>query len=89
MNAEYRYEIFSGLDMAVFGDAGQVFTRKSDFSFRNLESDLGFGFRFNQRNKTFLRLDVAFSHEGYEVWVKFSNIFKKGPVHTSSSMGDF
>jgi hypothetical protein len=89
MNAEYRYEIFSGLDMAVFGDAGQVFTRKSDFSFRNLESDLGFGFRFNQRNKTFLRLDVAFSHEGFEVWVKFSNVFKKGPVHTSSSMGDF
>ena len=34
MNAEYRWEVFSGLDMAVFADAGKVFTRKSDFSLR-------------------------------------------------------
>jgi hypothetical protein len=89
MNAEYRWEVFSGLDMAVFGDAGSVFNRKSDFSLRSMETDLGFGFRFNQRNKTFLRLDVGFSHEGFQVWVKFANVFKKGPVHTSSNMGDF
>ena len=89
MNAEYRWEIFSGLDLAVFADAGKVYDRKSDFSFRNLESDLGFGFRFNERNRTFLRLDVAFSHEGFQVWVKFNNIFQRGPVKTSSSMGDF
>jgi len=88
MNAEYRYEIFSGLDMAIFGDAGQVFNHGSDFAPSRFESDLGFGFRFNQRNKTFLRLDVAFSHEGFGVWVKFNNLFKKGPVRTSSSMGD-
>ena len=56
---------------------------------RSMETDLGFGFRFNQRNKTFLRLDVGFSHEGFQVWVKFANVFKKGPVHTSSNMGDF
>src|SRR4051794_18095960 len=89
MNAEYRWEIFSGLDMAIFADAGKVFTRRSDLSFRNLESDAGFGFRFNERNRTFLRLDVAFSHEGFQVWIKFNNVFRKGPVHTSSSMGDF
>jgi outer membrane protein assembly factor BamA len=89
MNAEYRWEIFSGLDLALFADAGKVYDRKSELSFRNLESDLGFGFRFNERNRTFLRLDVAFSHEGFQVWVKFNNIFKKGPVKTSSSMGDF
>jgi outer membrane protein assembly factor BamA len=89
MDAEYRWEVFSGLDMAVFGDAGKVFNHKSEFDFRNLESDLGFGLRFNQRNKTFLRLDVGFSHEGFQIWVKFANVFKKGPVHTSSNMGDF
>jgi hypothetical protein len=54
-----------------------------------MESDVGFGFRFNQRDKTFLRLDVGFSHEGFQIWVKFANVFKKGPVHTSSNMGDF
>jgi len=88
MNAEYRWEIFSGLDMALFGDAGKVFARKSNFDLRNLESDAGFGFRFNARNQTFLRLDVGFSHEGFQVWVKFSNIFKRGLIHTSSSMED-
>lgn len=89
MNAEYRWEVFSGLDMAVFGDAGRVFDKRTDFSLGNLETDIGFGFRFNERNRTFLRLDVAFSHEGFQVWVKFNNVFKKGPGRTSSSMGDF
>jgi outer membrane protein assembly factor BamA len=89
MNAEYRYEIFSGLDMAIFADAGKVYDRKSEFSLKDLESNIGFGFRFNERNRTFLRLDVAFSHEGFQVWVKFNNIFQRGPVRTSSAMGDF
>jgi outer membrane protein assembly factor BamA len=88
-NAEYRWEVFSGLDMALFADAGKVFARRSNFDLNHMETDLGFGFRFNARNVTFLRLDVGFSHEGFQVWVKFSNIFKKGPIHTSSSMGDF
>jgi outer membrane protein assembly factor BamA len=89
INAEYRWEIFSGLDMAAFADAGQVFMKKSDLAWSRMESNAGFGFRFNQRDKTFLRLDVGFSHEGFQVWVKFNNVFRKGPVHTSSNMGDF
>jgi outer membrane protein assembly factor BamA len=88
-NGEYRWEVFSGLDMALFADAGQVFTHKSDFDLSRLESDAGFGFRFNARNRTFMRVDVAFSHEGYQVWVKFGGLFRKGPTHSSSSMGDF
>jgi outer membrane protein assembly factor BamA len=88
VNGEYRWEVFSGLDASIFGDAGRVFSHKWQAPLSNLESDLGFGLRFNARNKTFLRLDVGFSHEGFQVWVKFSNVFKKGPVHTSSSLGD-
>ena len=88
-NAEYRWEVFSGLDMALFADAGKVFARRSQFDLAHLETDLGFGFRFNVRNQTFLRLDVGFSHEGFQVWVKFNKVFKRGPNHTSSSMGDF
>jgi outer membrane protein assembly factor BamA len=89
MNAEYRWEVFSGLDMAVFGDAGKVFQRKSDFDLKNLETSAGFGFRFNARNVTFMRIDFGFSHEGYQVSIKFNDLFRKGPVHTSSSQGDF
>ena len=89
MTAEYRYEIFSGLDMAVFADAGKVTDRRRDVDFRNLESSVGFGFRFNVRNNVFLRVDTAFSHEGFQVWFKFNNVFASGPVKTSSSQGEF
>jgi outer membrane protein assembly factor BamA len=88
MNAEYRWEVFSGLDMAVFGDAGKVYMNTSDLNLKNLESNIGFGLRFNARNQTFMRIDVGFSHEGYQVSVKFNDLFRKGPVHTSSIQGD-
>ncbi len=88
MNAEYRWEVFSGMDMALFGDGGKIFDRKARMNLSNLETDAGFGFRFNARNHTFLRLDFGFSHEGFQIWVKFNNVFGKGPVHTSSSLAD-
>jgi outer membrane protein assembly factor BamA len=89
MTAEYRYEVFSGLDMAVFADAGKVANRKRDIHFRDLESSIGVGMRFNVRNNVFLRIDTAFSHEGFQVWFKFNNVFASGPVKTSSSQGEF
>lgn len=73
--AEYRWESFSGLDMALFADAGKVFHDHSDWNFKDLEASWGFGFRFNVRNSVFLRIDVGFSHEGYQVWFKFNNVF--------------
>ncbi|MFN0170838.1 MAG: BamA/TamA family outer membrane protein [Bryobacteraceae bacterium] len=75
LNAEYRWESFSGLDMAIFVDGGKVFPRTGDLNFRNLEGSAGFGFRFNVRNSVFLRVDVGFSHEGFQVWFKFNNVF--------------
>lgn len=74
-NAEYRYEVFAGLDMAIFGDAGKVFRSKKDWNVRDLESAYGVGMRFNARNAVFLRLDAGFSHEGFMVWLKFNNVF--------------
>jgi outer membrane protein assembly factor BamA len=89
LNTEYRWEVFSGLDMAVFGDAGKVFSKKAQFNLNNLETSAGFGFRFNARNNVYLRLDVGFSHEGFQVAMKFNNLFRNGPSRTSSTMGDF
>jgi outer membrane protein assembly factor BamA len=74
-NAEYRWETFSGLDMAVFADGGKVFHRRADWNFKDFERSYGFGMRFNVRNNVFMRIDVGFSHEGYQVWVKFNNVF--------------
>lgn len=86
--AEYRWEIFSGLDMAVFADAGKVTDRRRDLSFSDLESSVGFGFRFNARNRVMMRIDTGFSHEGFQVWIKFNPVFSRGPIDTSSSQGE-
>ena len=84
MNAEYRWEVFSGMDMAIFADAGKVARRRSDLDFKNLESAVGFGMRFNARNATFIRIDVGFSHEGFQVWFKFNDVFAQRPFGSSA-----
>jgi outer membrane protein assembly factor BamA len=84
MNAEYRWEIFSGLDGAVFADAGKVFPRRGMLNFRDLESSAGFGLRFNARNTTFMRFDVAFSPEGFQLWIKFNDVFVSRRFGTTS-----
>lgn len=83
LNGEYRWEIFSGLDGALFVDGGKVFARRGQLNFRDLEGSAGFGFRFNARNATFLRLDVGFSHEGFQVWFKFNDVFNQRPFGTT------
>lgn len=85
LNAEWRWEVFSGMDMAVFGDAGQVFRRHRELSFKDMETAVGFGMRFNAQNNTFIRLDVGFSHEGYQVWFAFGDAFAPALQRTSSN----
>ena len=74
-NLEHRWHAFSGLDMALFFDAGQVAARREDLSFEEMQTAAGFGFRFNVRNATFLRLDFGFSHEGMKIWWRFGSPF--------------
>ena len=74
-NAEYRWEIFSGLDGALFFDAGKVMPHRGWLKMSDLETSAGFGFRFNAGNRVFLRLDAGFSHEGVGVWLKFNDPF--------------
>lgn len=85
LNAEYRWAIFSGCDGALFFDAGKVFQRRGQLNFRDLEGSAGFGLRFNARNRTFMRFDVGFSHEGVQVWFKFNDIFQHRPLGTADS----
>jgi hypothetical protein len=74
-NAEYRYEISTGFDMALFFDAGNVFHRPGDITLNGLHKDAGFGFRFKNRDSTIARLDAGFSNEGFHVWLKFGKLF--------------
>jgi len=85
MNAEYRWEVFAGLDMALFADAGHVQTARWKFRANQLESAVGFGLRFNARNSPFMRIDVGFSHEGFQVFVKFNGIFNQRVLASSAA----
>jgi outer membrane protein assembly factor BamA len=75
LNGEYRWEIFPGFDMAVFADAGKVFHRSGDINLRNLEHSVGFGARFKTRESVAMRIDTGFSDEGFQIWLKFNNVF--------------
>jgi outer membrane protein assembly factor BamA len=76
LQGEYRFEIWSGLDGALFTDAGKVAIRRSELDFKGLESDYGFGFRFNTDNGIVLRVDAAFgSRDGKHLWIVFGGTF--------------
>jgi hypothetical protein len=74
-NLEYRWEVSTMLDMALFADAGNVFARPGLIGFRGIKKDAGLGFRLKTRDAVFMRLDAGVSKEGVQVWFVFSNIF--------------
>jgi len=75
VNVEYRWQVFYGMEMVLFADAGQVYDRWQQINFRRLEKDYGAGWRFNMNDAVFMRIDAGFSREGVGIWLKFGNIF--------------
>ena len=76
LNLEYRWEAFSGLDMALFSDFGSVAPRVSQLEFADVRGAYGIGLRFNTYKAVFLRLDVAAGgSEGLRTHLKFSKAF--------------
>ena len=76
LQAEYRWEIWSGLDGAFFYDAGKVALRRADLNLKDLEHDYGIGFRFNTSNGVILRVDASFgSREGKHLFIVFGGVF--------------
>lgn len=74
--AEYRFEVWSGLDVALFYDAGKVAMSRSDLDFNGLQSDYGFGFRFNTNEAIVFRVDAAFgSRDGKHLYIVWGGIF--------------
>jgi hypothetical protein len=73
---EYRWEIWSGFDGAIFYDAGKVADRRGDLNFQDLESDYGIGFRFNTNNGVIFRVDTAFgSNDGKHLYIVVGGFF--------------
>jgi hypothetical protein len=75
LTAEYRWEVSTGFDMALFFDAGKVFHRPSEIDFSGMEGSAGFGLRFKNARTTAVRLDTGFSREGAQVWLRFGKLF--------------
>jgi outer membrane translocation and assembly module TamA len=75
MNGEFRWIPAVGLDMALFYDAGKVTSKRNDFNFKGLKSDVGIGARFHGLFATPLRVDFAVGNEGWRLVVSGSPIF--------------
>jgi outer membrane protein assembly factor BamA len=76
LQAEYRWEIFTAVDGAIFYDAGKVASRIEDLNLQDLESDYGIGFRFGTRNGVFLRIEGAFGSSGGAHYIfRFGHVF--------------
>jgi outer membrane protein assembly factor BamA len=75
MNAEYRWEAFSGLDMALFFDAGEVRPDWEQIDLQELKTSYGVGFRFNTYKSVFMRFDIGIGGEGTQIFFKFGPAF--------------
>jgi outer membrane protein assembly factor BamA len=75
VNVEYRWEAFSGLDMAIFSDWGTVASNVGRLMLSEVQNAYGIGFRFNTYKTVLFRVDVGFGGEGIQTFFKFSKAF--------------
>lgn len=75
LNAEYRWEAFSGLDMALFSDWGSIGPDVHALG-HGLRQAYGIGFRFNTYRSVWMRIDIGTGvGEGVRYFFKFSKAF--------------
>lgn len=86
--AEWRWEIASGVDAAVFVDAGKVSPRVGLLNFNRLQKSYGGGFRFREpvAGAVFARLDAAISREYFAISLIFSDIFATPSIRTGREL---
>jgi hypothetical protein len=76
LQGEYRWEIWSGLEGALFYDAGKVAMERRDLGLHGLERAYGFGFRFNTDDAVVMRFDAAFgSRDGKRLHIALGGVF--------------
>lgn len=75
LTAEYRWEAWWALEMALFAEVGKVAAERKDLDFHNLEASYGVGFRFHSTKATSFRLDLAFTREGFIPLLRYTHVF--------------
>ena len=89
-SAEVRCALLTHLDAAVFGDAGKVASRFADLDVQHLKRSYGAGLRVHNSTATLVRLDVGHSIEGWQVFLKISDPFKRSmPISGRSAVVPF
>jgi outer membrane protein assembly factor BamA len=89
-NAESRWALFAHVDAAAFVDAGKVASRAGDLDFKHLKTSYGAGLRVHNATSTLARLDIGHSTEGWRVFFKISDPFKRTtPAFGRSSVVPF
>jgi hypothetical protein len=76
-NGSYKWSVAGSVEMVLFGDGGNVYSRPGLIGLRELRGDGGFGVRFKNKQQEIMRFDVGFSPEGVKVWFVFNNAFGK------------
>jgi hypothetical protein len=76
-NAESRWALFTHVDAAVFVDAGKVASRAGDLDFKDLRRSYGAGLRVHNATSTLARLDIGHGTEGWRMFFKISDPFKR------------
>jgi outer membrane protein assembly factor BamA len=79
-NAESRWGLFTHVDAAVFVDAGKVASVASDLDFKHMRTSYGAGLRVHNRTSTVGRLDIGHSTEGWRVFFKISDPFRRSTL---------
>jgi hypothetical protein len=75
VNVESRWAVFAHMDWALFGDVGQVAPTLRAFRTSDMRTSYGVGLRFHASGRTFGRLDLARSDEGWRLVGKLSDSF--------------
>lgn len=75
LQAEYRWETWPALELALFVDAGRAYGRGEDFELRRLHHDYGIGVRLKTYESVLARIDVARSDEDMRVLLRLGPSF--------------
>ena len=71
VTAEYHWDASPILQMVAFADGGKVFNNWQQWNFHDIQTDVGFGFRFRGRSSSnIFSFDTGFSHEGFQIWFR-------------------
>jgi hypothetical protein len=75
VSAEYRFEAWRTVELALLYDAGQVYGENGVLDLGRLEKSYGVGVRLKTPKRVRLRIDLARSHESTRLHVKFTPSF--------------